>query len=93
MALTMTLTEAIAAGDAFTIEAVAKRDAEQAHMRGYLAGVQDQAVQLRYALDTGPRTTPIAWFRFADDAAVAAGVLADSWKDLRVVSLEQEVPA
>ncbi len=88
MALTMSLDEAIAGGDPFTIRAVAKRDATAAYERGYLAGVQDQQVNLRYALDTGPLTTPVAWFRFRDDAALAKVALNDSWEDLRVVSLQ-----
>lgn len=89
MALTMSLDEAIAGGDPFTVRAVAKRDAEQAHERGYLAGVQDQQVNLRYALDTGPGTTPVAWFRFHDDAKLAKAALNESWENLRIVNIQQ----
>jgi len=89
MTLTMSLDTAIAGGDASTIKAVAERDVAQAHERGYLAGVQDYQVNLRYALDSGPGTTPIAWFRFHDDAKLAKVALNDSWEDLRVVDIRQ----
>lgn len=88
MGMTMDLDLAIAAGDPFTIQAVAKRDADRAYRKGYIEGVQDYQVSLRYALDTGPATTPIAWFRFVDDARLAATVLSASWDDIRVVHVD-----
>ena len=87
--LKISLDEAIAGGDAFTIRAVAKRDAANAHERGYLAGVQDYGANLRYALDTGPNTTPIAWFRFHDDDKLAKAALNESWEDLRIINIQE----
>lgn len=88
MALTMSLDEAIAGGDPFTIKAVAKRDAAQAHERGYLAGVQDQQTNQNYAL-VSDGIMPVAWFRLLSDAELAKAALNDSWEDLRIVDIQQ----
>lgn len=85
MALTMTLEEALAGGDAFTIRAVAQRDAERAYRKGYIEGVSDYEAQLRYALDTGPGSSPVGWLRFLDDAKLVRAVLETQWDDLRIV--------
>ena len=82
-----TLEAAISSGDRFSIQAAAKADAEKAYSKGYLEGVQDQQAVMRYVLDTGPLTTPIAWFRFYDDAKLAKAVLSTAWDDLRIVEL------
>lgn len=84
-----TLEAAIASGDAFSIKAAAAEDAKRAYERGYLNGVQDQQVNLRYAMDTGPLTTPIAWFRFLDDAKFVKPLMDQAWEDLRIVNLKE----
>ena len=88
MALTMSLDEAIAGGDPFTIKAVAKRDAAQAHERGYLEGVQDQQTNQNYAL-VSDGIMSVAWFRLLSDAELAKAALNDSWEDLRIVDIQQ----
>ena len=85
-----TLADAITGGDRFSIEAAASEMARRAYDKGYVEAVQDYQHNLRYALDTGPRTTPIAWFRFLDDAKVAKAVLDTSWDDLRIVDLQKK---
>lgn len=86
-----TLADAITAGDRFSIEAAATEMAQKAYNKGYVEAVQNyQTNLLRYALDTGPRTTPIAWFRFHDDAKVAKAVLDAFWDDLRIVGIRKE---
>ena len=81
------LDAALDSGDRFSIEIAAKEAADKAYTKGYLEGVQDQQAVLRYALDTGPLTSPIAWFRFHDDAKLAATVLSAAWEDLRIVKI------
>ena len=88
--LNLSLEEALAGGDGFTIRAVVARMQEQAYERGYIAGVQDQTANLRYAMDTGPLTTPVAWFRFKDDTELVKPMLDTAWDDLRIVDIRKE---